>query len=369
MNRIMQWIFTILGGLLGLAIGNVISEHPSLLRYIPIHNELILYAVCIIIFAIIIYFIFPFVVSALKKVALGFEKGLRGVNNIILIMQIISLIVSLILAALISSAFNNFPVSGIQWVISIPIYLVLGYLGWTLPRYRSADILHFISRFRRTREVSILPENQEKEDEKEDNSLKLKLLDTSVIIDGRIADIYKTRFIESSLVIPVYVLNELQLISDSSDDLKRSKGRRGLDIIAQLQNDFGDKIQILEEDYSDLKEVDAKLIKTAKEKNYKIITNDYNLNKLASVQGIEILNINELANAVKTVVHPGEEITVSLIKAGKEAGQAIAYLDDGTMIVVEHGKHLIGQTIDAIVTSILQTSAGRMIFARPKGDE
>lgn len=187
-----------------------------------------------------------------------------------------------------------------------------------------------------------------------------------MVIDGRIYDICKVGFMEGPLIVPVFVLNELQLIADSSDDLKRNRGRRGLDIINKMQNDLDVPVQISEEDYDDIQEVDAKLVRMAKETKCKILTNDYNLNKVATVQGAEVLNINELANAVKPVVLPGEEMKVLLVKAGKESGQAVAYLDDGTMIVVENGRKYIGDNITVIVTSILQTAAGRMIFAKPR---
>lgn len=196
----------------------------------------------------------------------------------------------------------------------------------------------------------------------------LKILDTSVIIDGRIADICETGFIEGTLVIPRFVLRELQHIADSSDPLKRGRGRRGLDILNKIQKKIKVSVQIHEVDFPDTREVDAKLIKLAKHINGKVLTNDFNLNKVAELQGVEVLNINELANAVKPVVLPGEDMNVQVIKDGKEFGQGVAYLDDGTMVVVDNGREYMGQRIDVLVTSVLQTTAGRMIFARPKED-
>ncbi|WP_159887844.1 PIN/TRAM domain-containing protein [Paenibacillus puerhi] len=193
-----------------------------------------------------------------------------------------------------------------------------------------------------------------------------KILDTSVIIDGRIADICKTGFIEGTLVIPEFVLEELQHIADSSDLLKRNRGRRGLDILNKIQKELDVKVLIYEGDFEDISEVDSKLVKLAKVLRGKVITNDFNLNKVCELQGVSVLNINDLANAVKPVVLPGEEILVQVIKDGKEYGQGVAYLDDGTMIVVEGGREFIGTTLDVLVTSVLQTSAGRMIFAKPK---
>lgn len=193
-----------------------------------------------------------------------------------------------------------------------------------------------------------------------------KILDTSVIIDGRIADICKTGFIEGTLVIPEFVLEELQHIADSSDLLKRNRGRRGLDILNKIQKELDVKVLIYEGDFDEISEVDSKLVKLAKVLQGKVITNDFNLNKVCELQGVSVLNINDLANAVKPVVLPGEEILVQVIKDGKEHGQGVAYLDDGTMIVVEGGREFIGATLDVLVTSVLQTSAGRMIFAKPK---
>jgi uncharacterized protein YacL len=193
-----------------------------------------------------------------------------------------------------------------------------------------------------------------------------KILDTSVIIDGRIADICKTGFVEGPLIIPGFVLRELQHIADSSDALKRNRGRRGLDILNIIQKELEISVEIVDKDFDNIAEVDSKLLKLAEVMNGKVMTNDYNLNKVASFQGVPVLNINELANAVKPVVLPGEEMTVLVVKDGKENGQGIAYLDDGTMIVVDGGRRHMGESISVLVTSILQTPAGRMIFAKPK---
>ncbi|MCA9460695.1 MAG: TRAM domain-containing protein [Nitrospirales bacterium] len=193
-----------------------------------------------------------------------------------------------------------------------------------------------------------------------------KLLDTSVIIDGRIADLCETGFIEGTLVVPQFILQELQHISDSSDGLKRARGRRGLDILNVIQKIVNIKVDIVEDDFPHVKEVDTKLIELAKKMDAKVLTNDFNLNKVAGIQGVKVLNINDLCNALKPVVLPGEAIKVFVLKEGKEAGQGVAYLDDGTMVVVDHAKRWIGKNVDVIVTSVLQTSAGRMIFSRLK---
>jgi uncharacterized protein YacL len=191
-----------------------------------------------------------------------------------------------------------------------------------------------------------------------------KILDTSVIIDGRIADIVETGFVDGTLVIPQFVLRELQLVADSSDSMKRNRGRRGLDILQRIQKMPQLNIQILEDDFPNVREVDMKLIELAKVYDCKIVTNDFNLNKVAQLHGVEVLNINELANALKPVVLPGETMRVFILKEGKEYNQGVAYLDDGTMVVVDNARKMISKTIDIAVTSVLQTTAGKMIFGR-----
>lgn len=191
-----------------------------------------------------------------------------------------------------------------------------------------------------------------------------KILDTSVIIDGRIADIVETGFLDGTLVIPQFVLRELQMVADSSDSLKRNRGRRGLDILQRVQKSPRLQVQIVEDDFPNVREVDMKLIELAKLYDCKIVTNDFNLNKVAQLHGVGVLNINELANAVKPVVLPGEIMRVFILKEGKEYNQGVAYLDDGTMVVVDNAKRLISKTIDISVTSVLQTTAGKMIFGK-----
>jgi len=235
--------------------------------------------------------------------------------------------------------------------------MVLAYAGMNIAIRKKEEVGEWL-RSRR----SILPAAKGDASRGEDH----KILDTSVIIDGRIADICETGFIEGTLVIPEFVLEELQHIADSSDLLKRNRGRRGLDILNKIQKELNVKVLIYEEAIDEPGEVDSKLVKLAKSMRAKVITNDFNLNKVCELQGVSVLNINDLANAVKPVVLPGEEIVVQVIKDGKEHGQGVAYLDDGTMIVVEGGRDFIGTTMEVLVTSVLQTSAGRMIFAKPK---
>jgi len=199
-----------------------------------------------------------------------------------------------------------------------------------------------------------------------DVEIPYKILDTSVIIDGRIADICDTGFLEGILVIPNFVLHELQMIADSADSIKRNRGRRGLDILNKMQKDQSVKVKISDMDFPDIHEVDAKLVQLGKVMKGKVVTNDFNLNKVAEFHGVPVLNINQLSNALKPIVLPGEEMSVALIKAGKDPNQAIGYLDDGTMVVVENGRRKLNEQVDVVVTSVLQTTAGRMIFTRLK---
>jgi uncharacterized protein YacL len=233
--------------------------------------------------------------------------------------------------------------------------LFLGYIGLMLGIKRSEEIVEL---------SSILSPRGRKEEGRLTSSIKI--LDTSVIIDGRIADICEAGFVEGTLIIPRFVLRELQKIADSSDTLKRNRGRRGLDVLNRIQKKVSIDVQVHEADFPDLRDVDAKLVKLGRVLGAKIMTNDYNLNKIAELEGVSVLNINELAEALKPVVLPGEELTIHIIKEGKEFGQGVAYLDDGTMVVVDNGKDHIGEKVQVAVTSVLQTTAGRMIFTKLK---
>lgn len=235
--------------------------------------------------------------------------------------------------------------------VSIVLMAVLGYGGLLLglSRGKAISIANIIRLFR----GQAMEEN-------------LKILDTSVIIDGRIADVCESGFLEGNFVLPQFILQELQHIADSPDSMKRARGRRGLDILHKVQKMSHVNVRIVDEDFPKIKEVDAKLVALAKLLNAKVITNDFNLNKVAELQGVSVLNINELANALKPVVLPGESLKVFILKEGKEHNQGVAYLDDGTMVVVENGRRLIGKNADVTVTSVLQTTAGRMIFSKPK---
>lgn len=263
------------------------------------------------------------------------------------------LILGLFIANLVGSLLSGFGYVGQVAIVILAVFL--GYLGMVLAVKKRDDIFGMFGN---------IPWFSREKTNRGDS----KLLDTSAIIDGRIADLCKSGFLEGTLIIPAFVLEELQQVADSGDTLKRNRGRRGLDIVNHIRHQGDIKVQIYEnvKGLEDAHDVDAKLVKLAKKLGVRIITTDFNLNKVAEIHGIQVLNINELANALKPVVLPGEEMNIQVIKDGKEAGQGIGYLDDGTMIVVDGGKKHIGHTIRVLVTSVLQTTAGRMIFARPK---
>lgn len=287
------------------------------------------------------------------------QQALRAAPLADIVAGSVGLVLGLMLAFLVSRLVQLIPFTWLSITISILIYVLLGYLGLDIAvnRRHELNIVAFVRKTMANREGRA-------GEAQADEQLSQKLLDTSVIIDGRIFEICKAGFLEGRLIVPGFVLDELRAVSDSEDDLKRSRGRRGLDILARLQHELSRPVAVVNRDYPDLPDVDSKLLKMAAETGAKIITNDYNLNKVARVQNIKVLNINELSNAVKPVALPGEEMTVKIVKPGKEAGQGVAYLEDGTMIVVEGGSRYIDETVEIVVTSSLQTSAGRMIFGK-----
>ncbi|GAA0503304.1 PIN/TRAM domain-containing protein [Salinibacillus aidingensis] len=359
LKKIIQVFIIVAGG----AIGYLYV--PDLLKLIGLESPLWLLSpyVGTVIGAIILFLSAFWLVDYIVNFIRWVEETLVKVPVTDLLFGSIGLIIGLIIALLVNRPIQDIEIQLVSQVIPIFLTVILGYLGFQVG-------------FKRRNEFTNLLANAKKEkrktgEEEEDTSgaflnSKPKILDTSVIIDGRIADICQTKFLEGTIVIPQFVLEELQHIADSSDVLKRNRGRRGLDVLNRMQKDLPVDVQIYEGDFEDIHEVDSKLVKLAKTFQGILVTNDFNLNKVCEFQNVEVLNINDLANAVKPVVLPGEELSVHVIKDGKEDKQGVAYLDDGTMIVVEEGQNYIGKTIEVIVTSVLQTSAGRMIFAKPK---
>ena len=284
------------------------------------------------------------------------ERRLSVLPSSVIFPGVLGLIVGLLISYLLSGLINNIPIPWISTIISVLVYIVLSYLG-------------IMMAIRRKSEMHFLGFTKEKKKDKTREAINApKILDTSVIIDGRIFDLCKTGFIEGTIVIPEFVLEELRHIADSSDNLKRNRGRRGLDVLNKIQKELDLPVHIMHTEYEESMEVDSKLLRLAKDVGGKVLTNDYNLNKVAAVQSVSVLNINELANAIKPVVLPGEEMLVQIVKEGKEMGQGVAYLDDGTMIVVEGGRYKLNEELKVLVTSVLQTAAGRMIFAKLKDE-
>jgi uncharacterized protein YacL len=281
-------------------------------------------------------------------------KRIRDMPASQLIAGVVGLIVGLSVAALLTPALSNLP-PPLGETLPFVFSLLFGYLGMAIMIMRHKDIFNFVN-IRLSREIGRRQTSSRRGD--------VVLLDTSVIIDGRIADISRTGFVSETMLVPRFVLNELQHIADSADTLRRNRGRRGLDMLNKLQKESVVPIRITDMDVEDVREVDDKLVMLAKQLHCPIITNDYNLNRVAELQGVMVLSINELANAVKVIFLPGETFEVRIIQEGKEAGQGVGYLDDGTMIVVENGKKYISQDINVTVTKVLQTAAGRMIFAQ-----
>jgi uncharacterized protein YacL len=303
--------------------------------------------------------VFPWVGGMIGLLLAGgiiaIERAAREIPPKVLLGGLLGLIVSLLLGHLVTTSLLVMPLStGLDnFAVRGFIHAALAYMGMVLGARKGAefDLNEYKKLF--TGEVQ------------DDNS---KILDTSVIIDGRVADICETGFLEGTLIIPQFVLRELQQIADSSDPIKRNRGRRGLDILQRIQRSVDVEVKVLEQDFPKIRDVDSKLVALGKQLGAKILTNDFNLNKVAELQGVAVLNVNQLANAVKPVVLPGEQMNVHILKEGKEYGQGVAYLDDGTMVVVDSARKYVGKNVEVSVTSVLQTTAGRMIFTRLRDD-
>ncbi len=358
-KKIARFFITLMGlfvgpGLVALVFGllrqfEVVDLYADLLQWV----NLLIFVSSGLISGIVFFFLSNPIVNAVIKASSDVEKRLSKLPAHVLFPSVIGLILGLIVAFLLSSLVNSILIPWISGIINVIIYIVCIYLGIAIMiRYKP--------------DLSLFRKKDDDDKDHEDVLARPKLLDTSVIIDGRIFDICNTGVIEGALIIPEFVLDELRHIADSSDDLKRNRGRRGLDVLKRIQTELDMPVRIVHAEISDSKEVDSKLLYLARDMDGIVVTNDYNLNKVAAVQSVRVLNINELANAVKPVVLPGEEMSVTIVKEGKEQGQGIAYLDDGTMIVVESASGAFGKPISVTVTSVLQTAAGRMIFAKIK---
>jgi uncharacterized protein YacL len=359
LKKILRALFTVVGLILGYISGKAITQTSYFASLNYINNNMITFILfmifCILAVGVVMFFISPWIILVITNIMEYVERSLQRLPANEILFGTGGTIVGLIIVSLVINLFPRTTV--LTSTIAVIIAVVVGALGADIAMRKREELTTFFTNLRK---------NSGTKDKKGKYKGDPKVLDTSVIIDGRIFDICQTGFIEGTLVIPNFVLEELRHIADSSDALKRNRGRRGLDVLNRIQKELNVEVQIYEKDFPDVAEVDSKLLKLAQLLNGKVITNDYNLNKVAEFQGVAVLNINELANAVKPVVLPGEEMKIQVVKDGKEAGQGVAYLDDGTMIVVEGGRKHIGENMDVIVTSVLQTAAGRMIFARQK---
>jgi uncharacterized protein YacL len=285
------------------------------------------------------------------------ENRLQKMPTQDMLSGVAGLIIGLIIANLLAGSLARIPWAGT--LLPTAGSVILGYLGLSVGIAKREEIGALLA--------LVGPRRLERQPRETPLDRGIKMLDTSVIIDGRIVDVCRAGFLEGPLVVPGFVLEELRHIADASDTLRRNRGRRGLDVLEELQKIAGSSVQILDRDPGGNVDVDTKLVMLAKTMRARVVTNDYNLNRVAHLHGVKVLNVNELANALKPAVLPGEEMSVQVIRDGKEQGQGVGYLEDGTMIVVEGGRRHIGETIQVQVTSVYQTGAGRMIFARPKG--
>ncbi len=363
LKKIIRVIFTIIGLISGYILSGVLIN-IKLINNLSFLSETIgiisFRTLLTLLIGIILYFISPSIYDSIVKSIEYIEKNIQKFTGTEIIYGILGAFISLIITSLIGLPLNHIDLFGLGPVLFVLVNLIFAIIFASIFIEKKDDISNVLTNLRKN---SI-------KDRKSKSTVKSnpKVLDTSVIIDGRIFDICQTGFVEGPLVIPNFVLDELRHISDSADSLKRNRGRRGLDILNKIQKELDIETQIWEGDFPEIQEVDSKLLKLAQVLKGKVITNDFNLNKVAEFQGVPVLNINELANAIKPIVLPGEEMKVVVVKDGKEATQGIGYLDDGTMIVVEGGRRYMGDQITVIVTSVLQTAAGRMIFARPKDE-
>lgn len=350
LNNFIKAAFAVIGFVTGFTLTRTVF-YACTIEIDPGIKSLI-YAIVSLSIAVLFYLITNKAINFSAKVLDRLELFIHNMTLYELFISSVGLIVGLVIANLISIPIVRVDVIGVP--ISIIVNILLGCLGIIIVNGKKNE--SFLEQFK---------------DKKGTGKGKMqasepKLLDTSVIIDGRIADVCRTGILEGDIIVPEFVLEELRHIADSADGLKRAKGRRGLDVLNLLQKELNIPVKVENLEGIVGAEVDDKLLKAARKFGAKVLTTDYNLNKVAAIQGVSVLNINELANALKPIAIPGEEMKIQVIKDGKENGQGIGYLDDGTMIVVEGGRRHIGEVVSVVVTSVLQTAAGRMIFAKPK---
>lgn len=377
MARLMRVLITLLGAGLGAAIAALLT--PIFARVWPqtfgsIQWVAALYTGLCLLLGLVFFLLSPAVIDRTMRLIAGMEIRWSKLSTRTILWSSVGLVMGLLVAALVTQLILSAGATLLTISLSALTYVVLGFIGMRMgysrsrkPSRRSRAGQAESTPFQEVAEL--LMEDEEAEAVPAAQGAARKYLDTSVIIDGRIADVAQTGFLEGEIVTPGFVLAELQHIADSADNLRRARGRRGLDVLNRLQKMPGLSITVDETDYPDTAEVDVKLLRLCREKGGVVVTNDYNLNKVAGVTGIRVLNINDLANAVKPMLVAGEELNVQVVREGKEPGQGVSFLDDGTMIVIENGRRYVGEQVPVVVTTVLQTSAGRMIFAKLKTAE
>ncbi|MFC6179036.1 PIN/TRAM domain-containing protein [Weissella sagaensis] len=361
-KRIIQSIFILAGGAIALTLMPVIWDILDLTKYVWINNVIFDF-----IFGAIIFYLLSFVLwRPVDRTLHRIETYLNKQSPLLLLIGSLSTLIGLVIAVVITVPLQNMDNFFLSAVVPVIVMALLGYLGYKLGTTRIDEWRKLIPTVLTSRTKKIRPQNDGEQGdvltETEANYHHYKILDTNILIDGRIVDLVKTGFVEGTLLVPNFVLYELQYIADAGESLKRVRGRRGLDVLNELREKNYVPLEMWEGDYEDISEVDEKLIRLAEETNGTLVTNDYNLNKVTKFQNVKVLNINELAGALRPRVVVGDHLSVLLIKNGTERQQAVGYLDDGTMVVAEEGRQHLQETVTVEVTSALQTDAGRMIF-------
>ncbi len=356
-KKIARVLITIFGIALGIGLVWLFLDKKNMLGLSELVSNLppwlntVMYAVFALAFGLLFFFLAPALIRSWSRLVSFYERKLNELTMQQIFVGVIGLIIGLIISALVNLLISKINIQLVVIPLSVLSFFLLAYLGWRIPT-------------RRVKEINLPNWFGKSEKSQPRTGARPKVLDTSAIIDGRFFDVCDTGIVDGNIIVPSFVLDELRHIADSADSLKRARGRRGLDAISRLQAEENDRIIVSDRDYPELTEVDTKLLRLASDLGGVVVTNDYNLGKVAAVQGVPVFNINDLANSLRINVVAGEEIDVTIVKEGKEAQQGVAYFDDGTMIVVEGARKLVGETVPAVVTSVLQTSAGKMVFAK-----
>ncbi len=376
-QRLLRGLIALLGAGIGAGVTATVQQllsQTNLAYHMPVKTLVVVYISICAVGALVGFLLSNRIIRRCVDWGNRLEQRMEGMPIGQMFSAVIGLICGLIIAALLSQILNFVGASLFTTAISAILYVIFGAIGLSIGLKRARDIVDMQERYYGFRERRALRKSarQARESAEEDGEsdpasrAQAKILDTSVIIDGRVFTVARTGFLEGEMVVPQFVLDELRRLADSADPLRRSRGRRGLDLLQKARQDPDLRFRVDSTDWQDTEETDVKLLRLARETGGRVVTNDFNLNKVAAVSGMKVLNLNDLAGALKPAVLAGEELEVAIAKEGKEAGQGVGYLEDGTMIVVEGGRRHVGETVAAVVTTVIQTSAGRMIFSRIK---